>query len=209
MNQKEVYKETLANTIIKNLETRNMEGYYVKTAQEAREKVLSLMEDGSSVSWGGSATLVDAGIIDAVYESGKYKIIDRDKADDRIQAMHEALSCDNFLMSTNAITFDGQLVNIDGMGNRLAALIFGPKNVIVVAGMNKCSADLDSAMKRARNKAAVTNAIRFGTATPCTKTGSCHDCKSPETVCCQFVTTRYSKIKNRIKVVLVGEDFGY
>ena len=112
-------------------------------------------------------------------------------------------------MSTNAITFDGQLVNIDGMGNRLAALIFGPKNVIVVAGMNKCSADLDSAMKRARNKAAVTNAIRFGTATPCTKTGHCHDCKSPETVCCQFVTTRYSKIKNRIKFVLVGEDFGY
>ena len=185
MNQKEVYKETLANTIIKNLETRNMEGYYVKTAEEAREKVLSLMEDGSSVSWGGSCTLVDAGIIDAVYESGKYKIVDRDKADDRIQAMHEALSCDNFLMSTNAITFDGQLVNIDGMGNRLAALIFGP------------------------NKAAVTNAIRFGTATPCTKTGHCHDCKSPETVCCQFVTTRYSKIKNRIKVVLVGEDFGY
>ena len=112
-----------------------MHGVFCATKEDALKQALSYIKEGSSVSWGGSATLVDAGIIDAVYESGKYKIVDRDKADDRIQAMHEALSCDNFLMSTNAITFDGQLVNIDGMGNRLAALIFEPKNVIVVAGM--------------------------------------------------------------------------
>lgn len=209
MNQKESYNQILADTIIKNLESRNMEGYYVKSKKEAAEKVISLMKKGSSVSWGGSATLTEAGVIEAVYNNGNYNIIDRDKAEDRRKAMIEALSCDYFLMSTNAITFDGQLVNIDGLGNRTAALIFGPENVIIVAGMNKCAADLDSAMARARNKAAVTNTLKFGLSTPCTKTGRCYNCKSPETVCCQFVTTRFSKIKNRIKVILVGEELGY
>lgn len=209
MNQKESYNQILADTIIKNLESRNMEGYYVSSKKEAAEKVISLMKKGSSVSWGGSATLTEAGVIEAVYNNGNYNIIDRDKAEDRRKAMIEALSCDYFLMSTNAITFDGQLVNIDGLGNRTAALIFGPENVIIVAGMNKCAADLDSAMARARNKAAVTNTLKFGLSTPCTKTGRCYNCKSPETVCCQFVTTRFSKIKNRIKVILVGEELGY
>lgn len=209
MNQKESYNQILADTIIKNLESRNMEGYYVSSKKEAAEKVISLMKKGSSVSWGGSATLTEAGVIEAVYNNGNYNIIDRDKAEDRRKAMIEALSCDYFLMSTNAITFDGQLVNIDGLGNRTAALIFGPENVIIVAGMNKCAADLDSAMARARNKAAVTNTLKFGLSTPCTKTGHCYNCKSPETVCCQFVTTRFSKIKNRIKVILVGEELGY
>ena len=129
------------------------------------------------------------------------------------QALNEiyrkAFCCDNYIMSTNAITYDGELVNIDGTGNRVAALIYGPKNVVVIAGMNKVTDNVENAYKRARSHASVPNAIRLDMNTPCKATGLCSDCTSPDCICCQAVITRYSRIKGRIKVILVGESLGY
>ena len=192
------------------LHKRNMEGYYCSTADEAVEKVLELIPAGDVVSWGGVATVDELGIKERLRHRGQ-PVIDRDTArtpEERMAMLHQALTCDTFLMSSNAISEDGQLVNIDGMGNRVAALCFGPKQVIVVAGMNKVAADLDGAIARARHIAAPAHAQRFNGKTPCSASGQCADCTSPDCICAQMVITRFSKIKGRIKVVLVGEDLG-
>ena len=192
------------------LHKRNMEGYYCSTADEAVEKVLELIPAGDVVSWGGVATVDELGIKERLRHRGQ-PVIDRDTArtpEERMAMLHQALTCDTFLMSSNAISEDGQLVNIDGMGNRVAALCFGPKQVIVVAGMNKVAGDLDSAMSRARHIAAPANVQRFDVKTPCAVTGQCGNCTSPDCCCAQIVTTRFSKIPGRIKVVLVGEVLG-
>ena len=192
------------------LHKRNMEGYYCSTADEAVEKVLELIPAGDVVSWGGVATVDELGIKERLRHRGQ-PVIDRDTArtpEERMAMLHQALTCDTFLMSSNAISEDGQLVNIDGMGNRVAALCFGPKQVIVVAGMNKVAGDLDSAMSRARHIAAPANVQRFDVKTPCAVTGQCGNCTSPDCICAQIVTTRFSKIPGRIKVVLVGEVLG-
>ena len=192
------------------LHKRNMEGYYCSTADEAVEKVLELIPAGDVVSWGGVATVDELGIKERLRHRGQ-PVIDRDTArtpEERMAMLHQALTCDTFLMSSNAISEDGQLVNIDGMGNRVAALCFGPKQVIVVAGMNKVAGDLNAAIARARNVAAPANAQRFNIKTPCAVNGQCGDCTSPDCICAQMVITRFSKIKGRIKVVLVGEDLG-
>ena len=192
------------------LKKRNMEAYYCSTADEAVEKVLELIPAGDVVSWGGVATVDELGIKEHLRHRGQ-PVIDRDTArtpEERMAMLHQALTCDTFLMSSNAISEDGQLVNIDGMGNRVAALCFGPKQVIVVAGMNKVAGDLNAAIARARNVAAPANAQRFNIKTPCAVNGQCGDCTSPDCICAQMVITRFSKIKGRIKVVLVGEDLG-
>ena len=192
------------------LHKRNMEGYYCSTADEAVEKVLELIPAGDVVSWGGVATVDELGIKERLRHRGQ-PVIDRDTArtpEERMAMLHQALTCDTFLMSSNAISEDGQLVNIDGMGNRVAALCFGPKQVIVVAGMNKVAAALDGAIARARHIAAPANAPRFNGKTPCAVTGQCGNCTSPDCCCAQIVTTRFSKIPGRIKVVLVGEELG-
>lgn len=192
------------------LHKRNMEGYYCSTADEAVEKVLELIPAGDVVSWGGVATVDELGIKERLRHRGQ-PVIDRDTArtpEERMAMLHQALTCDTFLMSSNAISEDGQLVNIDGMGNRVAALCFGPKQVIVVAGMNKVAGDLNAAIARARNVAAPANAQRFNIKTPCAVNGQCGDCTSPDCICAQMVITRFSKIKGRIKVVLVGEELG-
>ena len=190
------------------LHKRNMEGYYCSTADEAVEKVLELIPAGDVVSWGGVATVDELGIKERLRHRGQ-PVIDRDTArtpEERMAMLHQALTCDTFLMSSNAISEDGQLVNIDGMGNRVAALCFGPKQVIVVAGMNKVAADLDGA--RARHIAAPANAQRFNGKTPCSANGQCADCTSPDCICAQMVVTRFCKVPGRIKVVLVGEELG-
>ena len=192
------------------LHKRNMEGYYCSTADEAVEKVLELIPAGDVVSWGGVATVDELGIKERLRHRGQ-PVIDRDTArtpEERMAMLHQALTCDTFLMSSNAISTDGQLVNIDGMANRVAALCFGPKQVIVVAGMNKVAGDLNAAIARARNVAAPANAQRFNIKTPCAVNGQCGDCTSPDCICAQMVITRFSKIKGRIKVVLVGETLG-
>ena len=208
---KQGYYENAADTVIKNLKKRRMDAYYCEDKQEALEKVLELMEDGKSVAWGGSMTLAECGIMDAV-KSGKYNVIDREKAktDEEIRETYGKIcTCDYFLMSTNAISLDGELVNVDGRGNRVSFLCFGPQNVIVVAGMNKLVTDVDMGIKRTRNMAAPPNTVRLKKNTPCSVTGRCADCLSPDCICAQTVITRLSMIPGRIKVILVGEELGY
>ncbi|MGN0334450.1 MAG: lactate utilization protein, partial [Lachnospiraceae bacterium] len=171
----------------------------------------SLMPEGSSITWGGSETLRECGLMDAIHEKN-YELIDRAAArtPEESRAIYGKMVCaDFFLMSSNAVTIDGELVNIDGHANRVACLCCGPQNVIVIAGMNKVTPDVESAVKRIRNFAAPPNTVRLNKNTPCAKTGRCADCYSPDCICSQIVITRRSSIPNRIKVILVGEELGY
>ena len=198
----------LAQKIIKGLASRNMTGYYAENRDEARKIALSLIGEGASVTMGGALSAHEIGLVDAI-KAGNYNFIDRDKFEDRRAAMLAAYDADVFLSSANAMTEDGQLVNIDGNANRVSCICQGPKKVVFIVGMNKVCPDLDSAMKRARNVAAPINAQRFGLDTPCSKTGACMDCKSPDTICCQFLITRFSRHKDRIHVILVNDNLGF
>ena len=200
-----------AQTIIKALERRQMNGYYAASKEEALHIALSLIPEGCTVGWGGSATTEAIGLNNALRQ-GNYRAINRDLAktqNERMDLMRECFTADCFVMSTNAISEDGQLVNIDGIGNRVAALVFGPKKVIVVAGMNKVARTLDDAIARCRTVASPINAQRFKGESPCRKTGVCANCTSPDCICAQMVITRFSMDKNRIHVILVGEDLGF
>ena len=211
MSPKEIANQNLANTMIKNMAKKNLEGYYCATSAEAVEKALSLMPEGASVTWGGSMTLTECGLMDAL-KTANYEIIDRDTAktpeESRVMYSKQVLA-DYFLMSTNAITIDGELVNIDGRSNRVSCLCWGPQNVIIIAGMNKVVPDVESAIKRVRNMAAPANCVRLNKNTPCAQTGKCGDCYSQESICSQVLITRRSSAPNRIKVILVGEELGY
>lgn len=203
--------EVLATDVLKKFKMRGFEGYYCSTKEEARDKVLSLMKKGSSVTWGGSETLKQIGIFDAM-KKDDYVLYDRStaKTPEEQRAFYgKAVTADYFLMSSNAITQDGQLINIDGNGNRVACLICGPQNVIVVASMNKITKDVESGIQRTRDMAAPPNAFRLGVKTPCEKIGRCADCLDDACMCCEVVVTRKSRVKNRIKVILVGEELGY
>ncbi len=198
----------LAEKVIKGLESRNMKGYYAESKEEALKKALELIPEGSSITMGGAMSAHEIGLVEAV-KAGNYNFIDRDTAEDKRAAMLAAYDADFFLSSANAMTDDGILVNIDGNANRVSAIAQGPKKVIFIVGMNKITSDLDSAMKRARNIAAPINAQRFGLSTPCAKTGACMDCKSPDTICCQFLITRFSRHADRIHVILVNDNLGF
>ena len=207
----EMRNSKAAQTVIKALEKRHMEGYYAATKEEACRIALSLIPEGSSVCWGGSISAQEIGLMDAV-KNGNYVLLDRDAAatpEERQQIMRQGFSADVFLMGTNAISEDGQLVNIDGNGNRVAALVFGPKSVIVIAGMNKLTKTLEEAVGRARSIAAPMNAQRFQIETPCKHTGTCADCTSDDCICASMVITRKSMHHGRIKVILVGESLGF
>ena len=200
--------DLLSQKVIKGLASRNMTGYYAKTKEEALQMALELIPEGSSVTMGGGMSVHEIGLPEAL-KKGNYNFIDRDEMKDKRAAMLAAYDADFFLMSTNAMTQDGILVNIDGNSNRVSALAQGPRKVIIIAGMNKVCDDVDGAMKRARNVAAPINAQRFGLDTPCSKTGACMNCKSPDTICCQFLITRYSKHAGRIHVILVNDYLGF
>ena len=200
--------ELLARTVIKGLASRNMTGYYAENKEAALSLALSLIPEGSTVTMGGAMSAREIGLVDAL-KAGNYNFIDRDNVEDKRAAMLAAYDADFFLTSANAMTDDGILVNIDGNSNRISAIAQGPRKVLVIAGMNKVCDDLDGAMKRARNVAAPINAQRFGLNTPCAKTGKCFDCKSPDTICCQFLITRFSRHQDRIHVILVNEDLGF
>lgn len=211
MSVKEEYYAVKAKNLIKNFEKRNIEGYFVEDSDQARKKVLELMKKGATVSWGGSMTLKEIDLFPAL-AGEKYKLIDRAKAKnsaEKEKIYHQALNADYYLMSSNAITQSGKLVNIDGNGNRLAALIYGPENVIIVAGMNKVTVDEESAVKRVRNQAAPANSIRLDQKTPCAEIGYCSSCQTADTICCQTVITRRSRQKGRIKVILVAKELGF
>ena len=200
--------ELLAQKVIKGLASRNMTGYYCATRQDALEKALSLIPEGSNVTMGGGMSVHEIGLVEAL-KAGNYNFIDRDEYEDKRKAMLFAYDADVFLSSTNAITEDGILINIDGNANRVSAIAQGPKKVVMIVGMNKVCSDVDGALKRARNVAAPINSQRFGLNTPCTKTGACMDCKSPDTICCQFLITRFSRHKDRIHIILVNENLGF
>ena len=200
--------ELLAKTVIKGLESRNMTGYYAADREEALKIALSLIPEESTVTMGGGMSVHEIGLVKALKE-GNYHFIDRDEMQDKRAAMLLAYDADVFLASANAVTNDGVLVNIDGNANRVSAIAQGPKKVVLIVGMNKICDDVDGAMKRARNVAAPINAQRFGLSTPCAKTGACMNCKSPDTICCQFLITRYSRHAGRIHVILVNDSLGF
>jgi len=200
--------ELLAQTVIKGLKSRNMSGYYASSREEALRIALELIPEGSSVTMGGAMSAHEIGLVDAL-KNGNYHFIDRDTYEDKRAAMLAAYDADVFLSSANAITSDGVMVNIDGNSNRVSAIAQGPKKVIFIVGMNKVCGDVDGAIKRARNVAAPINAQRFGLSTPCSQTGACMNCKSPDTICCQILITRYSRHTDRIHVILVNDSLGF
>lgn len=199
--------EQLAQTVIKGLESRNMSGYFAISKEDALKKALELIEEGSSVAMGGCMSAKEIGLVDVLKE-GNYHFIDRDKLEPR-EALLASYDADVFLSSANAMTSDGILVNIDGNSNRVSCIAQGPKKVVFIVGMNKVCDDLDGAMKRARNVAAPINAQRFNLNIPCREAGKCFDCKSPDTICCQFLITRFSRHTGRIHVILVNDGLGY
>lgn len=204
----------LAEKVIENLQKRFFDAYYAETKEEALKKAIELIPQTDVVSWGGSVSVSDIGLMDYILNNN-YKVINRDTAktkEEKIDLLKQALTCDTYLMGTNAISADGQLVNIDCIGNRTAALMFGPKNVIVIAGMNKIAPGVEDAIKRARTYAAPINIQRVATdgrQTPCYKTGSCLDCKSPDSICSHIVITRLCNPQKRIKIILTNDHFGF
>ncbi len=212
MDTIKTYYETLAKTVIGNLNKRQMEGYYFPTAKEAVEKALSLLSEDAVVSFGGSTTLSETGMLDALRACPSIQLLDREAVADaaaKDDIYRKSFLADAYFMSSNAITTAGELVNIDGNGNRVAALIYGPKEVIILAGMNKIVPSAEEAVNRVRGTATPPNCIRLGRQTPCAMTGVCGDCLSSDCICNQIVITRRSGTKGRIKVLLIGEAFGF
>lgn len=212
MTPKQQAYKVLGNTMIKNFKKRNIEAFYCEDSASAVALAMELMKDGGTVGKGGTETIREVGLLDAVKSAEHLTFIDRELAktpEEKKQIYFQTLQCDYFLMSSNAITVDGELINIDGNGNRVACLIYGPEHVIVIAGMNKVVDDVDSGVARVQNFAAPPNAARLGTRTPCATLGHCGDCHSEDCMCAQIVITRHSRNKDRIKVILVGEELGF
>lgn len=212
MNPMQTYYETAAATVISSMAKRQIEGYYCPTCDSAARKALSFLSKGHLVGYGGSVTLAETGTLDALRQTSSIRLLDREKAKTPEEAddiYHKALSADTYYMGCNAITTRGELVNIDGRGNRVAALIYGPKQVIILAGMNKIVTTVEEAVNRVRNSATPPNCIRLNKKTPCASTGLCHDCLADDCICNQIVVTRRSGQAGRIKVILIGEVLGF
>ncbi len=207
---KEVYRKQ-AESLMPKFARRNIEAFYCETAEEAKELVLSMIPEGSTVTSGGSATLEETGILQEI-QSSRYTYIARCFSSDpkEVQARYaQQVQADYYLLSTNAFTADGELVNIDASSNRTAMLLHGPRNVIIVAGMNKLAMTREDALHRIHNVAAPPNAARLKKNTPCARNGFCGDCHGTDTICCQEVITRHSMIPGRMKIILVGEKLGF
>ncbi len=205
-----VYYEKRAQTLLKNLQSRHFDAYYCADGVSALEKALELIPKDATVGWGGAVSAQQIGLLDAV--KSNRPVYDRDTCatmEDRVRMMKKCLTADVFLTGANAISLDGQMVNIDGNGNRVAAIVYGPDSVIVIAGMNKVVDTLEDAVKRARTIAAPMNQQRFANQTPCQVTGACADCKAPECICNQILITRNCRPAGRIKFIIVGEELGF
>lgn len=210
MDPKQKYYQKRGEILVKNLRSRHYEAYYCDSKEAALDKALELIPKGATVGWGGAMSAQQIGLLDAM-NRGDYHAIDRDKTstpEERKQAMKNCLLADVFITGANALSMDGQMVNIDGNGNRVAAIVYGPESILVIAGMNKVMDTLEAAVTRARTIAAPMNKQRFALQTPCEITGTCGDCKSEGCICNQILITRNSKPAGRIKVILVGEDLG-
>ena len=207
--QKKYYRKR-GQILVKNLQSRHFEAYYCDDAAQTLEKALELIPEGASVGWGGTMSAQQIGLMEAVH-AGNYRPIDRDLCktqEERLQAMKDCLFADVFITGANALSLDGQMVNIDGAGNRVAAIVYGPGTVLVIAGMNKVEDTLDAAINRARTVAAPMNKQRFPQQTPCEVTGTCGDCKAEGCICNQILVTRHCRPAGRIKFILVGEELG-
>ena len=212
MTPTEQRNERLGAKMMKQLQRRHFEAYYCATADEARQRVNELIPDGSSVTWGGTMTVRDMGIPEMLKGRGTLDVWDRDTvttAEEKQEMYFRAFHADYYLSSANAISEDGVIVNIDGNGNRVAAITWGPQHVIFVVGMNKVAQDVEAALKRARSTASPINAARFDIDTPCQKDGVCHNCNFPQSICNYVHFLRNSSKPGRIIVVLVGETLGY
>ena len=206
-----MYYDKRGAELVKNLQKRHFEAYYCPTKEEALAKVLALLPEGSTVGWGGAISAAQVGVQAAVH-AGNYNVIDRDQFADpaeKNRCMRECFNADYFITGANALSMDGQMVNIDGNGNRVGMIVYGPKHIVVVAGMNKVCPTLEDAITRARTVAAPMNQQRFGLPNPCTVTGSCADCLCESSICNQILVTRHCKPAGRIKFVLVGEELGF
>lgn len=212
MTPKQQAFQTLTNTMIKNFKNHNMEAFYCEDSAAAVALAMDLMKDGGSVGMGGTETVKECGLLDAVKSADHLRFIDRNLAktpEERKAVFLETMGCDYFLMSSNAVTVDGELINIDGNANRVACLAHGPEHVIVLVGVNKIVSDVESGIERVGVAAAPANAARLGTKTPCAALGHCGDCHSNDCMCCQILITRHSRHKGRIKVILIGEELGF
>ena len=212
MNPKEIHYENLAETMIKQLEKRNMKGYYCKNASDAATLALSLVQPNQTVAFGGSMTLNEIDLIDKLNSRSDIHLLNRNTAKTPQEAetiMFQSFQSDCYFMSTNAITTQGELINVDGNGNRVASLICGPKKVVVIAGINKVVPTVEDGLRRIHLLAAPANCVRLNCKTPCSKTGICLDCHSDDCICANTVITRHSRKKDRILVILVGEELGY
>jgi len=211
MSARELYYEKRGKLLVKNLLSRHFDAYYCENKETALIKALELIPKNASVGWGGTMSATEIGLLDAV-RSGNYRAIDRDSAatpEEKERLSKACLSADVFLTGANAMSLDGQMVNIDGTGNRVAAIIYGPETVLVIVGMNKVCDSLEDAVKRARTVASPMNMQRFMKDTPCAVTGVCGDCKREGCICNQIVITRHCRPVGRIKFIVVGEDLGY
>lgn len=204
--------EKTAQTIITRLGRRNIEGFWAPTSEDAAKLVRSWMAAGDSVTWGGSETFKETGMLAALEAAGCYRMLDRTCAttpEEQRTMWRDRSSADWFFMSANALTQAGELVNIDGNSDRCALLLHGPEHVVVLCGMNKVVADVEAGIKRIRTTTCPLNATRLGTQTPCELTGVCASCHAPGCMCCNIVVTRHNRTDGRIKVVLIGEELGY
>ena len=211
MTPRTIRNEKLAQKLIKNLQRRHYDAYYCRTADDVVNKVRELIPEGSSISWGGSMSIRDTGVTQML-KQGNYQVFDRDDVttnEDKLRIYRKAFECDYYLASVNAMSEDGILVNIDGNGNRVAAITWGPEHVILVVGLNKVCQDLDAAVKRARSEAAPVNMARFDFATPCQTDGTCHNCLSRDSICNYISIQRMSHPAGRHIVILTDENIGY
>ena len=211
MTPQEIRSDRMANKLIQNLERRHFEAYYCRTTEEIIQKVKSIIPEGSSITWGGSMTIRDIGLTQAL-KDGPYVVFDRDDAkneEEKLAAYRKAFEADFYLSSANALSEDGVIVNIDGNGNRVAAITWGPKRVIFVIGLNKVAQDVNAALQRARSTASPINAARFDIDTPCQKDGLCHNCHSPQSICNYIHFLRNSHPAKRHVVILTDQTLGY
>lgn len=221
-HKKEIIEKRIEKTI-KNLRANNMEAHYAKTSKDALDLVKEMLTEGCLVSRGGSETLKEIGVIDEL-RSGKYNFLDRERegiTPEEKEAIHrDTFHTDFYLTSSNAITENGELYNVDANSNRVPAIIFGPKNVIVVAGYNKLVRDINDAILRVKRNAAPPNTVRLSMGAPCSKTGECislknnqslmcDGCRVSDRICSNYVVSAYQRHKDRIKVIIVGEELGF
>lgn len=211
METQEIYYKKRAERLVSNLKNRHFDAYYCANKKEALQKALELIPRGATVGWSGATSARQIGLTDALC-SGGYRTVDREvltSVQEKEQAARDCMLADFFLTGANALSIDGQMVNIDGTGNRVAAILYGPKTVLVIAGMNKVMDSLEEAVCRARTIAAPMNQQRFLMDNPCATTGICSDCKSESCSCNQIVITRHCRPVGRIKFIIVGDDLGF